>query len=65
MLVDAKVGDVVVHDGRIWHRVAMSPHVGPASRRRVMYTPIIIGKYMPKSEESATPFYHHFQKLVK
>jgi len=65
MLVDAKAGDVVVHDGRIWHRVAMSPHIGEASRRRVMYIPIIVGKYMPKSDESVTPFYHHFQKLVR
>lgn len=65
MLVDAKAGDMVVHDGRIWHRVAMSPKYGAASRRRVMYTPVILGKYMPKSDDSATPFYHHFQKLVK
>jgi phytanoyl-CoA hydroxylase len=65
MLVDAKAGDMVVHDGRIWHRVAMSPLLGAASRRRVMYIPVIVGKYMPKSEESATPFYHHFQKLVR
>lgn len=65
VLVDAKAGDIVVHDGRIWHRVAMSPLVGAASRRRVMYIPIILGKYMPKNEESATPLYHHFSKLVK
>ncbi|REJ80459.1 MAG: phytanoyl-CoA dioxygenase [Bacteroidetes bacterium] len=65
MLVDAKAGDMVVHDGRIWHRVAMSPHMGAASRRRVMYIPIILGKFMPKDESSSTPFYHHFQKLVK
>jgi ectoine hydroxylase-related dioxygenase (phytanoyl-CoA dioxygenase family) len=65
MLVQAKAGDVVVHDGRIWHRVAISPHLGSKSRRRVMYTPVIIGKYMPKNEDSSTPFYHHFQKLVK
>ena len=65
VLVDAKAGDMVVHDGRIWHRVAISPHLGAASRRRVMYIPVILGKYMPKSEESTTPFYHHFQKLVK
>ena len=65
MLVDAKAGDMVVHDGRIWHRVAMSPHTGAKSRRRVMYIPVILGKYMPKSDESTTPFYHHFQKLVR
>ncbi len=65
MLVDAKAGDMVVHDGRIWHRVAMSPHTGAKSRRRVMYIPVILGKYMPKSDESTTPLYHHFQKLVR
>ncbi len=65
MLVDAKAGDLVIHDGRIWHRVAMSPLTGAASRRRVMYIPVILGKYMPKSEDSTTPLYHHFQKLVK
>jgi len=65
MLVDAKAGDLVVHDGRIWHRVAMSPHMGEKSRRRVMYIPVIIGKYQPKSEDSNTPLYHHFQKLVR
>jgi len=65
MLVDAKAGDMVVHDGRIWHRVAMSPLKGAQSRRRVMYIPVIIGKYMPKSEDSTTPLYHHFQKLVR
>jgi phytanoyl-CoA hydroxylase len=65
MLVDAKAGDMVVHDGRIWHRVAMSPYIGAASRRRVMYIPVILGKYLPKSDESTTPLYHHFQKLVR
>jgi len=38
---------------------------GEASRRRVMYIPIIAGKYTPKSEKSPTPFYHRFQHLVK
>ncbi|MEO0312049.1 MAG: hypothetical protein RIQ89_1706 [Bacteroidota bacterium] len=65
MLVDAKAGDLVIHDGRIWHRVAVSPHMGIKSKRRVMYIPIIVGKYMPKDDQSATPIYHHFQKLVK
>ena len=65
MLVRACAGDVVVHDGRIWHRVAMSPYTGAPSRRRVMYTPVIVGRYQPKHEDSTTPFYHHFQKLVK
>ncbi|HNQ61963.1 MAG TPA: phytanoyl-CoA dioxygenase family protein [Bacteroidia bacterium] len=65
MLVDAQAGDMVIHDGRIWHRVAQSPLLGSPSRRRVMYIPVILGKYMPKSEDSATPFYHHFIKMVR
>jgi phytanoyl-CoA hydroxylase len=65
MLVDARAGDLVIHDGRIWHRVAMAPVLGAASRRRVMYVPVIVGAYQPKSEQSRTPLYHHFQKLVK
>lgn len=51
-------GDLSVHDGRLWHRVQQSPHFGEKSRRRVMYIPIITGKYMPKNENSKTPFYH-------
>lgn len=62
---EIKAGDLTVHDGRCWHRVERSRLVGEASRRRVMYIPIIAGKYAPKSESSPTPFYHRFQHLVK
>ena len=55
-------GDLTVHDGRIWHRVQKSALTGEASRRRVMYVPIITGKYLPKNENSKTPFYHLFTK---
>lgn len=58
-------GDLTIHDGRCWHRVERSKFTGEASRRRVMYIPIIAGKYTPKSEHSTTPFYHRFQHLVK
>ena len=34
-------GDLTVHDGRLWHRVALSPYVGEKSRRRVMYVPVV------------------------
>ncbi|WP_311136646.1 hypothetical protein [Hymenobacter cellulosilyticus] len=54
-----------MHDGRMWHRVAQSPLVGAASRRRVMYVPIIAGKYEPKQADSPTPFYLRFLHLVK
>ncbi len=60
-----KAGDVTVHDGRCWHRVERSKLVGETSRRRVMYIPIIAGKYDPKRSDSPTPFYHRFHHLVK
>ncbi len=61
---DINAGDLTVHDGRIWHRVQQCPHFGEASRRRVMYIPIITGKYFPKNEQSKTPFYHRFTHKV-
>jgi phytanoyl-CoA hydroxylase len=30
-----------------------------------MYVPIITGKYMPKDENSKTPFYHRFASKVQ
>lgn len=57
-------GDLTIHDGRLWHRVEVSPNFGEKSRRRVMYVPIITGKYKPKSEKSKTPFYHRFSKVI-
>jgi phytanoyl-CoA hydroxylase len=60
-----KAGDLTIHDGRLWHRVAKSSVEGEASRRRVIYVPIIAGKYQPKNETSATPFYQHFSGLLK
>ncbi len=61
---DIQSGDLTVHDGRTWHRVKQSPLIGEASRRRVMYVPIITGKYMPKDENSKTPFYHKLSAKV-
>lgn len=53
-----EAGDLTVHDGRLWHRVQRSPLFGDASRRRVMYIPIVTGAYRPKHADSPTPFYH-------
>jgi phytanoyl-CoA hydroxylase len=64
VLVTAHAGDLVLHDGRLWHRVARSPHVGEKSRRRVMYIPLICGKVEHKTDESKTPFYHKVNKLI-
>lgn len=58
-------GDLTIHDGRLWHRVAQSTVIGEQSRRRVIYIPIIAGKYQPKNENSPTAFYQKFAGLVK
>jgi phytanoyl-CoA hydroxylase len=62
---DINPGDLTVHDGRIWHRAQQSPYLGEKSRRRVMYVPIITGKYLPKHEKSKTPFYHRLASKVQ
>jgi len=64
VLIRAKKGDLVIHDGRIWHRVAASPFTGAKSRRRIIYVPLIAGAYQPKNANSKTPFYHLFQRLA-
>lgn len=58
-------GDLTVHDGRLWHRVAVSSVSGEESRRRVIYIPIIAGKYKPKDVNSPTAFYHKLLSIVK
>ena len=58
-------GDLTVHDGRLWHRVAQSQVSGEESRRRVIYIPVIAGKYEPKNANSPTVFYQRFAGIVK
>ena len=58
-------GDLTVHDGRLWHRVARSQRKGPASLRRSMYVPYLTGPYEPKHERSKTPAYHHLGRLQR
>lgn len=62
---DIEAGDLTIHNGSLWHRVAQSPHLGAASRRRVMYIPIITGDRQLKHAASKTPFYHRFAKRIQ
>lgn len=62
--IEAEAGDLTIHDGRIWHRVAQATVTGEASRRRVMYLPLMNGPEKLKSAQSATPFYFRFRKLA-
>jgi len=59
-----EAGDLTVHDGRLWHRVAQSPHTGEKSRRRVMYIPIVTGKFEPKSDQSKPLFYQRLMTIT-
>jgi phytanoyl-CoA hydroxylase len=63
--VETEPGDLTVHDGRTWHRVAASPHTGWRSLRRTMYVPYLTGPYQPKSEDSPMPLYHHLGRLLR
>lgn len=63
--VETRAGDLTVHDGRLWHRVAVSGKTGWASLRRSMYTPYQTGPYEPKSERSPTPLYHHLGRALR
>ena len=63
--VETEPGDLTVHDGRLWHRVAQSPKTGRASLRHSMYVPYLTGPYEPKSDRSPTPAYHHLGRLLR
>jgi ectoine hydroxylase-related dioxygenase (phytanoyl-CoA dioxygenase family) len=62
--LNVEPGDLTVHDGRLWHRVARSPFIGEKSRRRVMYIPIITGKFIPRNENSKPLFYQRLFSLL-
>jgi phytanoyl-CoA hydroxylase len=63
--IETDAGDVTVHHGHIWHRVATSEMHGGDSRRITMYIPIVCGKYTPKDEYSFTPIYHRMNIFAK
>jgi phytanoyl-CoA hydroxylase len=63
--VETEPGDLTVHDGRTWHRVAASPHTGWRSLRRTMYVPYLTGPIELKSEDSKMPLYHHLGRFTR
>lgn len=65
IVVETEPGDLTVHDGRTWHRVERSPHVGWQSLRRTMYVPYVTDAYAPKDERSKTPFYHRLGRIPR
>lgn len=65
IVIETRAGDLTVHDGRLWHRVAQSSRVGAASLRRSMYVPYLTGPYEPKNESSPMPLYHKLGMLLR
>ncbi|MEE2962219.1 MAG: phytanoyl-CoA dioxygenase family protein [Myxococcota bacterium] len=63
--VETKAGDLTIHDGRLWHRVARSKFTGERSLRRTMFVPYLTGPYEPKNESSATPAYHTLGQVIR
>jgi ectoine hydroxylase-related dioxygenase (phytanoyl-CoA dioxygenase family) len=64
LAVETWPGDLTVHDGRMWHRVAASPRTGWESVRRSLYVPYVVDAYQPKDESSPTPAYLRLFSLV-
>jgi phytanoyl-CoA hydroxylase len=63
--IETRAGDLTVHDGRLWHRVARSSRTGARSQRRSMYVPYLTGPPAPKDDTSPTPLYHHAGRLLR
>jgi ectoine hydroxylase-related dioxygenase (phytanoyl-CoA dioxygenase family) len=63
--IETEPGDLTVHDGRLWHRVQLSPYTGARSLRRTMYVPYLTDAYQPKGDHSPTPLYHRVGQLVR
>jgi phytanoyl-CoA hydroxylase len=63
--IETEPGDLTIHDGRLWHRVQLSPHTGARSLRRTMYVPYLTDAYQPKDDHSPTPLYHRIGQLIR
>lgn len=63
--LEAEAGDLTIHDGRIWHRVAEASATGDASQRRVMYVPLMEGPEKLKDENSPTPVYFKLRRFAR
>lgn len=63
--IETEAGDLTIHDGRLWHRVARSHHTGEASIRRSMFMPYISGPVEEKDESSRTPPYHALGEMIR
>ena len=65
IVVETQPGDLTVHDGRLWHRVAQSSKTGWPSLRRSMYVPYQTGPYEPKTDDSPTQGYQRLGQFQR
>lgn len=65
IVIETHPGDLTVHDGRLWHRVAASEKSGWASLRRSMYVPYQTGPHEPKSDDSPTQGYQRLAQFQR
>ncbi len=63
--VETEPGDLTLHDGRTWHRVAQSPHEGARSLRRTLYFPYLTEHFPLKGDSSKAPLYHHLGRAMR
>ena len=63
--VKTQPGDLTVHDGRLWHRVAKAKMSGEESLRHSIYVPYITGPVEVKGPESRTPGYHRVGAVLR
>src|SRR5262249_38560603 len=63
--VETEPGDLTVHDGRLWHRVARSRYTGAASLRRSLDLPYPPRPYAPDSRANPTPACHRVGEWLR
>ncbi len=63
LCVETNPGDMTVHDGRLWHRVAKSEV--PNAERRSLFVPYMTGTPIIKDENSATVLYQKIARWMR
>jgi len=63
LCVVTEPGDMTVHDGRLWHRVAQSQRAN--AERRSLFVPYTTGAPIVRTQESKTVLYHRIGRLLR
>ena len=61
--VETEPGDMTIHDGRLWHRVAQSTQKG--SVRRSLYVPYVTGSPVIRQQGSKPTLYHRLGRWIR